>query len=154
VKNLIVIFLIMVAIAIVALGGYLIGNRGSIKISYLPSASPSPMAVSTPTATPAVNEIEAIKAAVKLGLIDEHGPNAANMVVTVSKTDESHATGGAIEPGAVGGGMWLAVKVNDTWKLIWDGNGTISCAIIAPYNFPTSMVPECWDETTQKSVTR
>jgi hypothetical protein len=152
-KNLIVIFLIMVAIAIVALGGYLIGNRGSIKISYLPS-SPTATAVATPTATPTVNETEAIKAAVKLGLIDEHGANAANMVVTVSKIEGTNASGGAIEPGSVGGGMWLAAKVNDTWKLIWDGNGTISCQIIAPYNFPTSMVPECWDETTQKSVTR
>lgn len=48
----------------------------------------------------------------------------------------------------------LAAKVNGTWKLIWDGNGTISCASIDPYNFPVSMVPECWNETTGKSVKR
>jgi hypothetical protein len=154
-KNLIVIFIIMVAIAIIGLGGYLLGNRGSIKLSYLPaSSSPSASSIPSPTATPVADETEMIKAAVKLGLIDEHGPNAANMVVTVSKIDGASASGGAIEPGSVGGGMWLATKVNGNWELIWDGNGTISCQIIAPYNFPISMVPECWDENTLKSVTR
>ncbi len=153
-KNLLIIFIIMVAIAIIGLGGYLIGNRGSIKISYLSSASPSPTVVSTPTASPTANETEAVKTAVKLGLIDEHGTSAVNMVVSVSKITNKNASGGAIEPGAASGGMWLAAKVNDTWKLIWDGNGTISCQVIAPYDFPASIVPECWDENAQTSVTR
>lgn len=106
------------------------------------------------TPSPTVNETAAIIAGVKAGLIAEHGAGAANMNITVSKIQGNYAQGGAIEPEAVGGGMWLAAKVNGIWKLVWDGNGTISCGSINPYNFPVSMVSECWDDATQKSVTR
>ncbi|MCX6791509.1 MAG: hypothetical protein NT149_00535 [Candidatus Gottesmanbacteria bacterium] len=93
-----------------------------------------------------------IISAVKAGLVAEHGPDAATMTITVSKIVGNFAQGGASATG--GGGMWFAAKVGDVWKLAWDGNGTISCASINPYNFPTSMIPECWNETTQKNVTR
>jgi len=152
-KNLIIILVIVAAIAVVGAGGYLLGNKGNLKVSYTPSyATPSPTTTPGPTSTPVVDETEAIKTAVRQGLVAEHGPDAASMTITVSKIIGLNASGGA--SAQAGGGMWLAAKVSGTWKLIWDGNGTISCQVIAPYNFPTSMVPECWDETTSKSVTR
>jgi hypothetical protein len=51
--------------------------------------------------------------------------------------------------------MWFAAKVNGIWKLVWDGNGQINCSDIAAYPaFPTDMIPECWDTTTNKVITR
>jgi hypothetical protein len=101
--------------------------------------------------TPA-DETAAVSAAVKTGLIAEHGPDAGNMTITVTKIEGDFAQGGA--GGSGGGGMWFAAKVNGSWKLVWDGNGTISCVPINLYNFPNTLVPECYDEATQKSVTR
>ncbi|MFA5025565.1 MAG: hypothetical protein WC503_03610 [Candidatus Shapirobacteria bacterium] len=44
------------------------------------------------------------------------------------------------------GGWFLTVKKNDAWEIIADGNGTVSCETIAPYNFPISLVSECVDK--------
>lgn len=44
------------------------------------------------------------------------------------------------------GGWFLAYKEGDLWKIVADGNGTVSCELVAPYSFPGSMVPECVDK--------
>jgi hypothetical protein len=74
------------------------------------------------------------------------------MTITVSKIAGNFAQGGASEQG--GGGMWFAAKAGGVWNLAWDGNGTISCTSVNPYNFPTTMIPQCWNDATQKMVTR
>jgi len=43
------------------------------------------------------------------------------------------------------GGWFLASKKGNNWEIVLDGNGTVSCESVAPYNFPVSMVPECID---------
>jgi hypothetical protein len=76
-----------------------------------------------------------------------------SFVITVSKIDGSYAKGTASDDG--GGGMWFAAKVGDVWKLVWDGNGVIQCSDLSAYpSFPSSMIPECWDDATQKTVKR
>lgn len=52
------------------------------------------------------------------------------------------------------GGIWLAYKESNQWKIVWDGNGTIGCKEIDPYGFPVDMVPECWDEKEQAMYDR
>lgn len=108
----------------------------------------------TGTATPTTDEKAALIVAVKAGLVAEHGPSANSMNVTVSKIVGNFAQGGAVDPASVGGAMWLAAKTGSGWKLVWDGNGTISCESTDPYNFPVSMLPECWNEATGKLITR
>ena len=57
--------------------------------------------------------------------------------------------------GEGGGGRWFAAKVNGLWKLVWDGNGIIKCSDLADYpEFPVSMIPECFDEASDKLVKR
>jgi len=107
-----------------------------------------------PTASPTVDEKAALLVAVKAGLVAEHGPTASSMNVTVSKIQGNFASGGAVDPNSVGGAMWLAAKVNGKWVLVWDGNGTIPCETTDPYNFPVSLLPECWNEATGKIVVR
>ena len=114
--------------------------------------TPIPTPTQMITVVPSVDEKAAIIAAVRAGLIAEHGPGANAMTITVSKIQGNYAQGGASEQG--GGAMWFAAKVSGAWKLAWDGNGTISCASIDPYKFPVTMIPECWNDTTQKLITR
>ena len=56
--------------------------------------------------------------------------------------------------GDIGGGMFYAAKVGGEWKIAWDGNGTVTCDDIEPYNFPVSMITECWDEASMSMVAR
>jgi hypothetical protein len=149
-------FLVIVLILLGIAGGYYLG--ANYKLTLQPQNAASTTApIPTPTQTvievsPTIDEAAILIAAVKAGLAAEHGPDAANMTITVSKIVGNFAQGGATEQG--GGGMWFAAKVGGVWKLAWDGNGTISCTSIDPYNFPVSMIPECWNDATGKLITR
>jgi len=54
----------------------------------------------------------------------------------------------------MGGAMWLAYNDGEKWLLIFDGQGAIPCEAIDPYNFPTDMAPECWNEATSQLIKR
>ncbi len=159
-KTVVIIIVFLLAIGV---GGFVAGQKYKLvpQEAIVPSTiTPTQQAVvgapTTPTLSAssgqAIDESEMLKVAMKQALVAKHGSNANELNITVSKIVGTHATGGASSTG--GGGMWLAAKVNGTWKLVWDGNGTIGCADIAPYNFPTSMVPECWNDATQKLIIR
>lgn len=47
------------------------------------------------------------------------------------------------------GGWFLAFRESNSWKIVADGNGTVNCETVAPYHFPTTMVPECVDKNGQ-----
>jgi len=113
----------------------------------------------TPTSIPAVNmpvsqeENDALIAAVKKGLIAEHGQQASGMVVTVSEIQGEYAKGMASEQG--GGGIWFAAKLNGTWTLVWDGNGIIDCGSVSPFpEFPVSLIPQCLASGSGNLITR
>ncbi|MFH0905419.1 MAG: hypothetical protein V1826_01745 [bacterium] len=38
------------------------------------------------------------------------------------------------------GGMFLAVKTDNQWELVFDGNGSVDCQNLAQYNFTASML--------------
>lgn len=159
--------LVIILILLGIVGGYYLG--ANYKFTLQPqnavtttALAPSPTPTIEPilntgtpsatTVTPTVDETATLIAAVRAGLIAEHGAGAAGMTITVSKIVGNFAQGGASDQG--GGGMWFAAKVNGVWKLAWDGNGTISCTSVNPYNFPTSMIPECWNDATQTNIKR
>ncbi|MBU1017588.1 hypothetical protein KKA33_01005 [Patescibacteria group bacterium] len=74
--------------------------------------------------------------------------------VTVNNNDGSFASGSIRFTDSIGGGGWLAASTAGGWVIAWDGNGTIGCAEIEPYDFPVSIVPECWDDENQVMVNR
>ena len=95
-----------------------------------------------------------IKTQIKKAIVEKHGQNASTLDITVSIIEGSYAKGGASVKD-MGGGMWFATKVDDEWKLVWDGNGIIACSILTPYpNFPVSLIPECFDESVNQLITR
>ena len=125
----------------------------------LPSVAPTTTPIvtatptTTPTPTPSVDETSLIISAVKKGLVAEHGESANELNITVSKINGNFSQGGASASG--GGGMWFAAKVGNDWKLVWDGNGTILCTDLTAYpNFPKTMIPECYDNASNKTIKR
>ncbi len=79
-------------------------------------------------------------------LVAKTGIAADVIDVTVSTKTEKLAKGLVSAKGEeVGGGYFLAAKVNGDWVIVFDGQSTPPCASVDPYNFPASMVPECID---------
>jgi hypothetical protein len=96
---------------------------------------------------------DVIADAIREQVIAKHGSDAAKLNITVAKVSGDYAQGGASGEG--GGGMWFAAKVNGLWKLVWDGNGIITCDSIANFpDFPSEMIPECFNEKTDKMIIR
>lgn len=117
----------------------------------LPEESPSVEPEATPQNTPVSNESLAL--IIKSALVKEHGSSSANLKVSVSKIEGDYAKGTANDSG--GGGVWFAAKEDGFWTLAWDGNGVITCDDISPFpGFPSDLIPECWDSTTNKLITR
>jgi len=105
------------------------------------------------TVSPTVDESQILKNAVRQALIAKHGQSAGQLTITVAKIQGNYASGGAAA--ADGGGMWFAAKVKGNWELVWDGNGVILCSDLVKYpDFPNTLIPECYDETSQKSSKR
>lgn len=105
------------------------------------------------SAKPSGDENSILIEGVKSGLVAEHGQDAASMTITVSTIEGDYAKGMASEQG--GGGIWFAAKAGGVWKLVWDGNGIIQCGDLDSYpDFPTSMIPNCFDSSTNNLITR
>lgn len=65
---------------------------------------------------------------------------------SVSTKEGNYAKGSVGTKGEeTGGGYFLATKVNNDWVIVYSGQANPECSAINPYNFPTSMVPECMD---------
>lgn len=113
--------------------------------------SPTPEeSLPTPTPTPQANDAELIKQT----MAEKYNKQLAEVDLTVQNNTGTYAKGGVKFSGEIGGGWWLAAKEEGGWIIAADGNGTVMCADIEPYNFPTSMVPECWDEATSQLISR
>lgn len=143
--------IVVILLIFIGIGGFYAGQKYKL-VPVEETPQPTSVSTSVPIATPIVDEKEILVAAVRAGLVSEHGQSANSMNITVSKIEGNFAQGSASEEG--GGAMWLAAKVGAEWKLVWDGNGTISCEKTDPYDFPVSLVPECWNEATGKLIRR
>jgi len=151
------VLILLVAVSVVAfyLGAKNNQKQASLSQSYNQSSISPSETVSTEitSPTPAIDQTSVIRTAIKNALIDEHGSDASTLTITVSKIEGDYATGDASAQG--GGGIWFAANINGVWKLVWDGNGSIQCSSLVPYpNFPTDMIPQCWDDKTQAVVKR
>lgn len=105
------------------------------------------------TPIPTSDEAALLKIVIKKYIALKHNSNENSLNITVSKIEGTFAQGGVSDEG--GGAMWFAAKEDGVWKLVWDGNGVIECSTFSLYpNFSKSMIPECWDETTQNTVQR
>ena len=70
-----------------------------------------------------------------------------DITVRINQREGDYVVGSVSFADDVGGGYVLAAKVNEVWKIIFDGNGNIVCSAVDDIDFPVSLVSECWDET-------
>jgi len=85
---------------------------------------------------------------IKEVLAEKYSKDPEDVSLGVREMTTEYAAGSVKFAGEISGGWWLAAKVSGDWVIVADGNGTVMCSDIAPYSFPASMVPECYDETT------
>ena len=87
---------------------------------------------------------------------EKYSKDLSEILITIDKEENDHFSGivvfGDGGPGEAGG--FLAVKIDDVWELVYDGNGFIPCLTIEPYDFSVDMVEECFDEETQVMIDR
>ena len=125
----------------------------SLPSSALPTV-PSPDTTSIASAEPsfqAKSDLQMIREA----FAEKYGNPVDEVNVNISKQSNPYASGGVNFSGEMGGGWFLAYKESDDkWIIVADGNGTVPCEAIDPYDFPNDMVSECWRESTGELETR
>jgi len=82
---------------------------------------------------------------IKTAFAKKYGRNVADVDLDLAADDGSYAIGTVTFKLAMEGGHLLAAKAAGGWVIVQDGNGSVMCDAISPYNFPKSMVPECID---------
>ena len=86
--------------------------------------------------------------AVKAALLAKLGTSDDNLDVQITQKDAKHAKGNVKEKTSeVGGGYFLASRVDGQWVIVYDGQATPNCNQVNPYDFSTNMVPECLDSS-------
>ena len=85
---------------------------------------------------------EADQLALSRILAEKVGKTAEDIKVTVVQDNNTHASGSiSFKPFGEGeGGVFLAVKVESKWQVVYSGNGSINCETIAQYDFPKEML--------------
>lgn len=126
---------------IIAMWAFYMYTQKPASTTTLPPTPTVAVATTAPTISP-ISDNDLIRQA----LADKYNKPLSSVKYTPSKNDGTHASGGVIFSGDIAGAWVLAAKENGAWIIVQDGNGVIMCEIVAPYNFPVSMVPECVDK--------
>jgi hypothetical protein len=131
------------------------GGDKEIKKEHYPiEVKPSETTSSANTVYPTVEAVSD-KDGIEAAFAKKYNRPESEVKVTLNESDGTYASGGISFEGEMGGGWFLAFnEQKGEWIIVADGNGTVSCEKIDPYNFPVSMVPECWDEGTQELMQR
>lgn len=155
-KFILIIGLILVVLALIG-GGFLWWsmkpNAPVIEPSISPTPVSSPEVIPTPEETPSEEEgtksdLEQIREA----FAEKYNRSVSEVDATIDNNTGTHANGLVRFAGEIGGGWWLAYNDGTGWIIVADGNGSVLCDDIEGYNFPTNMVPECWDEATNTLI--
>ena len=135
-------FLILLIVGIGGVGWFLFTKS---KTAILPPTSEltveTRQTTSVPTPTPPVNE----EALIRQAVFTMTGLDETQAELQITQNTGTHANGTIRELEAVGGAYWLAAKSEGNWVGVYDGQSQPTCTEIAPYNFPTVLVPQCLD---------
>ncbi len=134
------VIIVIIIIVVIAGAGYLIYQR----FNNTESEENEP--------TPKNNVEDTIKSL----FADKYSKNVLEISITIDKEEENYIAGSVTfgEGGPGEGGHFLAVKDDGIWKITYDGNGFIPCSSVDPYNFPSDMVPSCFNESSGEMIDR
>lgn len=99
-----------------------------------------PLAIDSPISEPPVSEPPTTPSAedsIKKLFSEKYNKPISEINIIITSEDDTHIRGGvSFSPGGPeDNGMFLAVKENDQWKLVYDGNGAAPCAELIEYGF-------------------
>ena len=143
---LILIIIILLALAAGAYWYFFLREAATAPPTTQKTATTSAKTTTTPVETTTPEPVADDTALITKALVTKTGIAADVIDVTISTKTDKLAKGLVGAKGEeVGGGYFLAAKVNDNWVIVFDGQSTPPCSSVNPYNFPASMVPECLD---------
>lgn len=145
---------IVVAVALILaalVGGYWLYTN-KIAISPTKIFTPQKVITSNPTPTPVITYAptptkQENSTGIQEAFAKKYNRIVADVTVKVDKIDGIHAQGTVQFAKEAGGGWFLAYRDGANWKIVQDGNGMVTCEIVDPYLFPTTMVSECTDKS-------
>lgn len=106
------------------------------------------------TSTPVVKE-ESAKDQITHALSQKNNWDASRVELNITTIEGDFAKGNVKLKDEMGGGLWFAARVNGDWKIVYDGNGIITCDQLGNYqNFPKDLIPSCYDKQTEKMLAR
>lgn len=156
-KSTLIIAVILVLVAIFG-GGFLWWSMRTGASSVEPTERPIPIAspevMPTPEETPIMEETKSDLEQIKEAFAEKYDKPLGDVDVNISENTGTYASGGVRFVGEISGAMWLAYNDGEKWIIVFDGQGTIPCLAVDPYDFPTDMVPECWNEATSTLIQR
>ena len=157
----ILIIAIILLIAAIFGGGFLWWSMRAGTPTVEPTTRPTPVATPeimpspAPEETPITEEeTESDLVQIKEAFAEKYNRSVGEIDATIDNNTGTYANGLIRFAGEIGGGWWLAYNSGDGWIIVADGNGSVLCDDIEGYDFPTDMVPECWDEATNTLIQR
>lgn len=131
-------------ILVILIAGALSYYQFFVKKQSVETQNPSPSTIPTQTTqeivspTPYPDTQQAIQAF----LADKYKKPVSEVKVTITKEVQGFAAGSVLfgQGGPGEGGMWLAV-LDNSWKVVWDGNGNVDCTKMrTQYGFPDTIL--------------
>jgi len=124
-----------------------------------PQPQNEPLAIDSPITEPPADEPSTTPSAedsIKKLFSEKYDKPVSEINIIITSEDDAHVRGGvSFSPGGPeDNGMFLAVKENDQWKLVYDGNGAAPCAELVEYGFtPDFLEGICDPEPAMKPIT-
>lgn len=141
-------FFALVVIAFNAFNSYIYNEKQGEGVTVVPSEVVEEL---SPTSN---RDTQILITEVQDAIASKHGSTAATLTVSVKELSGNYAKGEASQIGE-GGGIWFAAKDKGVWQLVYDGNGIIQCSELKEYpDFPSRLIPQCFDDQENKLVTR
>lgn len=92
---------------------------------------------------------------IRKGLAVRFGLSVDKIQITLGEDSTSEFATGYVNVGEGDrGGIYFAAKTDDGWQIAHDGRGVVECSTINQYEFPTGIVPRCYDAETGLSINR
>jgi len=131
-------------------------SAGEFSASSSSSAAADSSSTSAPSASSTAPEEsdESVIETLKLLFAQKYEKRIDDIFVTISKREGDYLVGSVKFAGEETEAYILAAKVNESWKIIFDGNGMWTCDIVDVVDFPSTLVSECLDENTMEVVNR
>jgi inhibitor of cysteine peptidase len=126
--------------------GYRRENIACLVKTYIRASDPGKfdLEIGCGKSTQSIESFIVTEEALKMLFVRKYGTSIEQITLNVSKETQNHIRG-SVQFGSPGepGGLFLATKVEDKWRLVFDGNGAISCEKVNKYGFPPDMVSDC-----------